>query len=225
MDTNELAHVIEAILFVAGEAVPVKELARALQTGEKEVREAIDSLKDEYDVYYIGGVTGYNAGRMNNCHNSGLVTVNEQVEPDNIENYYYIDKVGGVAGYNDNGNMNNCHNSGSVTVNVHEKYSGEDYYYIEEIGGVVGENYSSDGIITNCYNTGEVYVSGVDPEDVGGFVGENEYSEGTITNCYNTGSISGSGDYARVGGVAGFNDYKGTPYTTDSDKIICVLKK
>ena len=40
---------IEAILFVAGEAVPVKELARALQTGEKEVREAIDSLKDEYD--------------------------------------------------------------------------------------------------------------------------------------------------------------------------------
>ena len=39
---------IEAILFVAGEAVPVKELARALQTGEKEVREAIDSLKDDY---------------------------------------------------------------------------------------------------------------------------------------------------------------------------------
>ena len=171
------------------------------------------SLKDEYDVYYIGGVTGYNAGRMNNCHNSGLVTVNEQVEPDNIENYYYIDKVGGVAGYNDNGNMNNCHNSGSVTVNVHEKYSGEDYYYIEEIGGVVGENYSSDGIITNCYNTGEVYVSGVDPEDVGGFVGENEYSEGTITNCYNTGKVTVIGlddvyTIYEIGGFAGENDGK-----------------
>ena len=45
---------IEAILFVAGEAVPVKELARALQTGEKEVREAIDSLKDEYDYEQRG---------------------------------------------------------------------------------------------------------------------------------------------------------------------------
>ena len=45
---------IEAILFVAGEAVPVKELARALQTGEKEVREAVDSLKDEYDYEQRG---------------------------------------------------------------------------------------------------------------------------------------------------------------------------
>ena len=45
---------IEAILFVAGEAVPVKELARALQTEEKEVREAIDSLKDEYDYEQRG---------------------------------------------------------------------------------------------------------------------------------------------------------------------------
>ena len=45
---------IEAILFVAGEAVPVTELARALQTGEKEVREAIDSLKDEYDYEQRG---------------------------------------------------------------------------------------------------------------------------------------------------------------------------
>ena len=172
------------------------------------------SLKDEYYVYYIGGVTGYNAGSMKNCHNSGAVTVNEQVEPDNKENYYYIDKVAGVAGYNDNGNMNNCHNSGSVTVNVHEKYNGEDYYYVEEIGGVVGENYSSDGIITNCYNTGEVYVSGVDPEDVGGFVGENEHSEGTITNCYNTGRVTVIGvsangyDMYEIGGFAGENDGK-----------------
>lgn len=45
---------IEAILFVAGEAVPIKELARALQTGEKEVREAIEGLKDEYDYEQRG---------------------------------------------------------------------------------------------------------------------------------------------------------------------------
>lgn len=45
---------IEAILFVAGEAVPIRELARALQTGEKEIREAISSLKDEYDYEQRG---------------------------------------------------------------------------------------------------------------------------------------------------------------------------
>ena len=45
---------IEAILFVAGEAVPIKELARALQTGEKDVREAIEGLKDEYDYEQRG---------------------------------------------------------------------------------------------------------------------------------------------------------------------------
>ena len=40
---------IEAILFVAGEAVSIRELARALQTDEKEIRKAVASLKDEYD--------------------------------------------------------------------------------------------------------------------------------------------------------------------------------
>ena len=40
---------IEAILFVAGEAVSVKDLARALQTGEKEIRNAVSELRDEYD--------------------------------------------------------------------------------------------------------------------------------------------------------------------------------
>ena len=40
---------IEAILFVAGEAVSIRELARALQTDEKEIRKAVGELKDEYD--------------------------------------------------------------------------------------------------------------------------------------------------------------------------------
>ena len=40
---------IEAILFVAGEAVTVKELARALQTDEKSVRAELNAIRDEYD--------------------------------------------------------------------------------------------------------------------------------------------------------------------------------
>ena len=45
---------IEAILFVAGEAVSVRELARALQTGEQAIREALNSLRDEYDYEQRG---------------------------------------------------------------------------------------------------------------------------------------------------------------------------
>ena len=40
---------IEAILFVAGEAVSIRELAKALQTDEKEIRKEVSALKDEYD--------------------------------------------------------------------------------------------------------------------------------------------------------------------------------
>lgn len=45
---------IEAILYVAGEAVSVRDLARALQTGEDEIREAVSSLRDEYDYEQRG---------------------------------------------------------------------------------------------------------------------------------------------------------------------------
>ena len=40
---------IEAILFGSGEAVAVKELARALAIDEKELKKTLDQLADEYD--------------------------------------------------------------------------------------------------------------------------------------------------------------------------------
>ena len=45
---------IEAILFVAGEAVSVRDLARALQTEEAEIRGALNALRDEYDFEQRG---------------------------------------------------------------------------------------------------------------------------------------------------------------------------
>ena len=62
------------------------------------------------------------------------------------------------------------------------------------VGGVCGKN---TGIITSCYNTGE--VSGKD--SVGGVCGRNV--GGTITGCYNTGTVSGSNN--NVGGVCAYN--------------------
>ena len=40
---------IEAILFVAGEAVSIRDLARALRADEKHVREELNAIRDEYD--------------------------------------------------------------------------------------------------------------------------------------------------------------------------------
>ena len=45
---------IEAILFVAGEAVTIKELSRALQTEEAAVRQELNAIRDEYDYNQRG---------------------------------------------------------------------------------------------------------------------------------------------------------------------------
>ena len=64
----------------------------------------------------------------------------------------------------------------------------------ESVGGVCGESF---GTITGCYNTGEVSGN----YSVGGVCGWNV--GGTITGCYNTGTVSGTGNY--VGGVCAYN--------------------
>ena len=47
MQPNELAHIIEAILFAAGERVEVSRLAAALETDSDEITKAVDALADE----------------------------------------------------------------------------------------------------------------------------------------------------------------------------------
>ena len=47
---------IEAILFVAGDAVPVRQLAKALQLDVPAVRQVLEQLRDEYDFQQRGFV-------------------------------------------------------------------------------------------------------------------------------------------------------------------------
>ncbi len=54
MDINELSHVIEAILFVAGEPVEVHELQRALDVTEDETWQAIAALDSDYSYHRRG---------------------------------------------------------------------------------------------------------------------------------------------------------------------------
>lgn len=54
MDTLELAHVIEAILFVAGEPVDVRDLPKALEATEMETAQAIDRLESDCNYHRRG---------------------------------------------------------------------------------------------------------------------------------------------------------------------------
>lgn len=54
MDMPELSHVIEAILFVAGEPVEIGELQRALEVTEIETLQAIDALDSDYSFHRRG---------------------------------------------------------------------------------------------------------------------------------------------------------------------------
>lgn len=53
MEGNEKGR-IEAILFVAGDAVDIQDLVRALGTDEKKVRKALQDLESEYDFNQRG---------------------------------------------------------------------------------------------------------------------------------------------------------------------------
>jgi len=54
MDIHELSHVIEAILFIAGEPVEIRELQRALEVTEMETQQAIDALDSDYSFHRRG---------------------------------------------------------------------------------------------------------------------------------------------------------------------------
>ncbi|MCP4257897.1 MAG: hypothetical protein GY774_10275, partial [Planctomycetes bacterium] len=111
-----------------------------------------------------------------------------------------IEDVGGLVGHNYYGTIINCSAAGSVSG------SGTEYWPADDIGGLVGENYW-DGIIANCYSTGD--VSG--DESVGGLAGNNYY--GTIANCYSSGNVLASGADWQPGvggGLVGENSWGGT---------------
>jgi segregation and condensation protein B len=59
---NELARVVEALLFLSSEPVPVTELAEACEVGEGEVVEALARLREHYAEGYRGVVLREVAG-------------------------------------------------------------------------------------------------------------------------------------------------------------------
>lgn len=143
--------------------------------------------------WYVGGLAGFSAGRIEDCSSSGNIRGADSVggligasrgKSDIIESCSSFcsvtgqTSVGGLAGRAD-GSVRNSWATGSVDG-------------IREVGGLIGDATSH---VRACYATGN--VSG--EEEVGGLVGDSLVS---IVTCYASGTVTG---IHRTGGLVGYN--------------------
>lgn len=163
-----------------------------------------------YNKADIGALVGTNAGKITNCHSfaklngnysniGGLVGRNTKsgiIDSCTHAGYLMgVDMNGAIAGFNQ-GIIRNCanlyHSEGALST-----------------GGIVGVN-DSTGIISNCYNSGEVH-GGSSPNETsmtGGIAAENY---GLIENCFNSAYIHTEGVIwnntapTETGGIAALN--------------------
>lgn len=138
----------------------------------------------------VGGITGYNAGLIENCQNDGEIKADffNALNPKGGQSI-----AGGIAATN-YGTIQNCSNNGYVAT-----------YQI--VGGIAGGNstMNNDGSIKNCVNTGlvECYKEEITR---GGIVGsllsknvvENNYYDAQINIC-------GGANNAKITGITGLS--------------------
>ena len=151
----------------------------------------VAKITSGYVIGPAGGLVGYSAGSIENCHVTGL-TMDMNAQDGGIAGAYWI---GGLVGALDGTQLiNGCSVSGSITEKAGRG----------SIGGLIGElgeeakiTYSRSNVTENVKAD---YYGGA---DVGGFIGKgngNKNAETVIRNCYATGNVTG-GAYA--GGFAG----------------------
>lgn len=120
---------------------------------------------------FVGALVGYCTSDIINCSSSG-----------NVSGKHTYGYVGGLIGFLYDCNIENC-------------FSNADAFSVtDNVGGFAG---GSNGLVTNCYSTGN--VSG--RSSIGGFVGVNS---STIIRCYASGDVTGTKD--NIGGLVGMNN-------------------
>ena len=126
----------------------------------------------------LGGIAGYNEkdGIIENCSNNG-----EVISPKN---------TAGIVGIN-KGKVNNCVNKGIIN---DTRFSSSDEIKSSNIGGIVGSN---SGSIINSVNMATIGIKQVG-KNVGGIVGN---SSGNIEYCQNFGIVKGNNN---IGGITGY---------------------
>lgn len=161
----------------------------------------------------VGGVIGYAEADLDDCDNTGAVTVNTPMNPSSTDHNVQRPAVAGVAGtvlYN----MSGCDNSGEINVSGafaagSSKTLGAGKSQLVAFGGVAAfAGSSADNSMTGCNNSGNLtLVLSMHQETlshayVGGVVG---YSFASMTSCNNTAALdienTMRGGY--IGGVAG----------------------
>ena len=151
----------------------------------------VAKITSGYVIGPAGGLVGYSAGSIENCHVTGL-TMDMNAQDGGIAGAYWI---GGLVGALDGTQLiNECSVSGSITENTGKG----------SIGGLIGELGKAAKI---TYSRSDVMVNvKADPRggaDVGGFIGKGNGktdAETIIRNCYATGNVTGG---AYTGGFAG----------------------
>ena len=151
----------------------------------------VAKITSGYVIGPAGGLVGYSAGSIENCHVTGL-TMDMNAQDGGIAGAYWI---GGLVGALDGTQLiNECSVSGSITENTGKG----------SIGGLIGELGKAAKI---TYSRSDVAVNVMaDPRggaDVGGFIGKGNGktdAETVIRNCYATGNVTGG---AYTGGFAG----------------------
>ena len=151
----------------------------------------VAKITSGYVIGPAGGLVGYSAGTIENCHVTGL-TMDMNAQDGGIAGAYWI---GGLVGALDGAQLiNECSVSGSITEKAGKG----------SIGGLIGElgkaakiTYSRSNVTVNVKAD---YYGGA---DVGGFIGKGNGktdAETVIRNCYATGDVTGG---AYTGGFAG----------------------
>lgn len=147
---------------------------------------------------YIGGVAGYCAVPVNDCHNTG--SINDQSGSKTC-------MVGGVVG-NTIADVSNCDNSGEILRNGRELWTSDKPFGAQSyVGGVVGFT-NAKVELSNLINTGSVkatkLLNSAVLNYVGGVLGSYNTSLSVLKNCKNSGDISSDAAACMVvGGVAG----------------------
>ena len=145
---------------------------------------------DGFFYGYAGGVAGReNAGAIKRCINYANINVTSQ-------NIYGIG-IGGISGKTSNDNVTECGNYGDISVSCIDSVVESRTLHI---GGISGDN-SNIGVISDCFNRGNIDIDFCMPSIYAGGITGNSWS---VINSYNTGKISVPVDFAGyIGGVSG----------------------
>ncbi len=166
-----------------------------------ETKNCIVSGNITLNKFYKGAVGGL-FGKENMCSPTQCVNyTNINITSDRI---YEID-VGGISGVATNDTISLCGNYGDITT---KSFDSDISSRTLKVGGIAGDN-SDRGVISNCFNQGNINVDFCMPSIyLGGITGdccvvENSYNAGIVTTHENyTGYIGGiSGDF-RPDGLA-----------------------